>query len=574
MVLQMHKYLKQSCFLISSFWLCCWMILLAVTWLMPNHYAPWFAFHADAWIAMVLLLLFGLLIFRADGKLIWHSAVLLPIFLIGVIWGQYEFDMIPQFGIASVGCIYIFGFFLAMLMGSRWEIGSSKQILDVLFVAIGIASVFSVGLQLKQWLELDGMELWILRSDVKRPSANLGQPNQLGTLLIWGILSALWGLVREKINGWVALLAIVFFLFGIALTGSRTAWIGIVLLVFSAWWWRNLWHIKNKMPRAAIWLFFYFIVAIIFIDWWNYFYDIDVSYSKLDGVSGEYRLRIWRSLINAAVQKPWLGYGWGQVASAQMAVADQYFYSGGVYSYSHNLLLDLVLWFGIPFGLLVFMVLLVWMYKNFRAVNAPEDAVLIMFLMVIFNHAMLELPLYYGYFLLPVGLVVGALNVRLSAPILWVSNRWVLISLWMGAASLLSLVVRDYLQVEQSFRLLRMEWQNFKISRPRLPPDVLLLTQWRDYIRMARLDPMGKLSAADLDSMRAGIVVYPNFVIFNKLAISLALNHQPDEARLWLIRLCKVSPAQDCEAAKSIWAAQSSRHSEIAAIPWPVQKGD
>ncbi|PIW09923.1 MAG: polymerase, partial [Comamonadaceae bacterium CG17_big_fil_post_rev_8_21_14_2_50_60_13] len=65
-----------------------------------------------------------------------------------------------------------------------------------------------------------------------------------------------------------------------------------------------------------------------------------------------------------------------------------------VFSHSHNLFLDLVLWCGIPFGLFVSLYLIRWFWLRLRAVRCAEDAVLMLFLLVVGNHAMLELPLH------------------------------------------------------------------------------------------------------------------------------------------------------------------------------------
>ena len=290
--------------------------------------------------------------------------------------------------------------------------------------------------------------------------------------------------------------------------------------------------------------------------------------------SSDHRLLAWSIFIDAVGQRPFFGYGWNQTVLAQMAVATEHPHLHGVFVYSHNFFLDLVLWCGIPLGLSVSIFLLGWFWKRLCAVKTAEDAVFVIFLLVVANHAMLELPLYYAYLLLPVGLVMGALDTRLGARPVVMTGRLLGIGLWCVATTLLALLIRDYARVESSYQTLRLEWSHFKMTLPVAPPKVVLLTQWHDYIKFARMEPKAGLSTEELEWMRGLTGLYPGGVFFHKLATVLALNHQPDEAKLWLQRMCKVVPADDCTSVKTVWARQSIQYPEIAAIPWPVTTSD
>jgi hypothetical protein len=45
---------KQNVF--SPFWLVAWSVTCAISWLLPNHYRPWLAFHMDTWASMCMLI--------------------------------------------------------------------------------------------------------------------------------------------------------------------------------------------------------------------------------------------------------------------------------------------------------------------------------------------------------------------------------------------------------------------------------------------------------------------------------------------------------------------------------------
>lgn len=554
----------------TPFWLFSWCGALSVGWLLPNHYRPWIAFHSDVWIAAVLLLAFASVIWRSIGAMSLHRMTLAVALLIGVPGLQYGLGLIHQPGVAWISSVYLLGLFLTLLMGARWEVSNPGQLGDALFLAIGIAAIGLVGLQLQQWLQVDGLELWRLSGGSVRPSANIGQPNQLATLLLWGVLAAAWGLTRGRISGWVATLLVTYLLFGVALTGSRTAWIGVALLVVASWWWRSQWR-SARLPWVATGLGVYFVLCVLVQGWWH---ALDgAAPADLVRMSSELRPLAWAVFLDAAWQRPWFGYGWNQTALAQLAVATEHPPLHVVFSYAHNLFLDLILWCGIPLGLLVSASLVGWVWRSFRAVQSAESAVLLLLLLVVGNHAMLEMPLHYAYFLLPAGLVMGMLNTRLRVkPVLFVS-RWAAGLLWLAATVLLALIIRDYSRVEPSHENLRFEWQRIKVA-PIGPPDVILLTQWHDFVEFARYEPKAGLSQAELDRLRSIPELFSGALFVHKYASILALNQHPDEARLWLQRLCKVAPESECSAAKAIWAKQSLKHPEIAAIHWPVKMTD
>ena len=504
-----------------------------------------------------------------------HRITLLVIFLVLIPFVQYAFGVISLAGTAWVSVLYLLGFLLAILIGAYWESGSPGQFADGLFLAVGIAGLFSVGLQLQQWLVLGGLELWNMGGGQGRPHANLGQPNQLGTLLLWSLLGAAWGRVRKHIGAWTFLLMALYLLFGLALTGSRTAWVGVALLVTATWLWRRLWN-SPRWPWVISGLGLYFVFCVTSVGWLSsaWLGSLAPRVDMLSQTSAMDRLATWAAFIDAAWKSPFLGYGWNQGALAQTAVAAEHPHLHGAFSYSHNLFLDLVLWCGIPLGLLISVSLLFWFWMRLRAVRCAENAMLMLFLLVVANHAMFELPLYFAYFLLPVGMVVGGLNTRLGAQTIALVGRWTSFFLWLVTTTLLVIVIRDYLHVEKSYQTLRLEWQGFKRTIPTEPPDVLLLTQWRHYVDYARFEPKAGLGEEDLDWMRSITGLFPNIIFSHKLATILALNQRPEEASLWLKRMCNMAPEEQCQAVEKKWAKQSLEKTEIAGVPWPIKVPD
>jgi hypothetical protein len=184
------------------------------------------------------------------------------------------------------------------------------------------------------------------------------------------------------------------------------------------------------------------------------------------------------------------------------------------------------------------------------------------------NHAMLELPLHHAYVLLPFGLVMGALDQRLGiAPILQLPRAFAML-LWVTAFVLLSLIVRDYMRVERSYQALRFEWARIK-SPPAEIPDVLLLSQWRDFVGFVKQEPAKGLDEAELESLRRIAALNPGAATLQKLAVVLALNGRSDEAALWLRRMCNTAPKSQCELVRKAWLIDAKTTPEIAAVRWP-----
>ena len=78
----------------------------------------------------------------------------------------------------------------------------------------------------------------------------------------------------------------------------------------------------------------------------------------------------------------------------------------------------------------------------------------------------------------------------------------------------------------------------------KMPPEEL---QW-----------LGKLTASD-----------PSAGNFQKMASALVWNGNPDEARQWLRKACKLVSVSQCVAVKEAWANQALQDPRVAAVPWP-----
>ena len=558
----------------SPVWLVFWAGLLSLCWLLPVHFPPWSTFPADSWAAIMSLVATGALVVRRREKLVWHSFPCLVAALALLPWLQFFTGLLPYGGQAWMSSAYLLGLLLTVLVGANWELITPKQLVHGLFLAIGIASVVSVGLQLYTWLgqaEDGALGLWSLGQVGSRPSANLGQPNQLATLLIWGLMACLWAFLHKLLASPSALFTASFLLLGLAMTQSRTGLLAATTLLLAVWFWKRVWP-SQKLPFAATGLYFVFLLYAPLLRWLDGALllgqeSIRVRLSQ----QNEIRFTAWQLFSRAIMERPMFGYGWTEATSAQMAVAEQFPGLGVLFSHSHNLFLDLLLWCGLPVGLMVTVFLIRWFWYKFVSIRQSEDAVLFMLVLAVGIHALLEFPLQYAYFLLPTGLVIGVLNARLGARVIWVSPRWILAGLFLTAALVLGITLRDYAKVDTSYSQLRLEQSLLGQGRPPMggPPEVWTLTHLREWINMARAKPHAGMSQQALIDIDAIVVSYPSRSSVYQLAVALALNGEPEKARAWLAKLCKFTNVDECMLAKRSWAQDSLNDPRIAAVIWP-----
>ncbi len=556
----------------SSFWLGAWASTLSLAWLLPNHYPPWPSFHSDGWMATILLLASLVIAFRSKSVLQWDSSSLLSAVLIFIPFLQFSAGLIFFSGQAWTSTVYLLGLLAAILTGRRWEHSCPEQLANGLLLGIGIASVLSVHLQLQTWLGLIDtgiFDLWTMGLSGGRPYANMGQPNQLATLLLWALLACAWGYSQERIRAAVAGLLASFLLIGIALTQSRTAWLGLIFLVVGAWIWRKLWRSK-WVPWFSTGLFIIFWFYPLLLKEINILLLIDTSQSYFrEPMQGELRPLAWRIFLNGVHCQPWLGYGLTEVRSVQLDSAVDFPPLFGTFAQSHNLFLDLFLWLGLPLGFFVSGAI-IWRFVFFvRGVSNAKDAILVMFLGVVGIHAMLELPLHYAYFLLPTGLIIGVLNHRMGGKPLFTTPRWTLMGFLLLVSALLSIIVVDYFRVEASYQTARFELARIGTLPPGRPPEVVMLNQLREQITFMRYEPKEGMTPQELDWTQKIVSVYPSSGSIYKVAKALALNGQPVQAKLWLKRVCKVSSVEECNVIQRVWKLDSQSNPLIDAVKWP-----
>lgn len=523
-----------------------------------------------------LMLIAGVLVATKHALPVPRIAWLLLCLAVAVLIQTYS-NYIFLIGTGGVALAYLLGAVLCVVLGGSWQRGRPGQPLGALLTSVLIAGFLTIGLMLAQWIGVDdALDIWSMGSGSGRPFANFGQPNQAATFLLWALIAVAWLYTQAHVRAGVAITTAIFVLWGIALTHSRTAWLGLALLFFASWAWRRHWR-STKLPVIASVLMLCFAGMVLLISWLNSQFALNstLNVDDIGRMSAEIRPQAWVMFMDAVAKSPWTGYGNNQVAWAQMSVAQDHPGLHVTFSHGHNLFLDLVLWFGLPLGGLASVWLIAWFWRRVRGVHHADQTLPLLLILVMANHAMLELPLHYAYFLLPTCLLMGIASADESNasrnPTNSALHKLASVTMsicFVAAATLWVLIARDYLRVEQSYTDLRFELAHIQYKVRGTPPDVVLLNQWHDFIELARTEPEQLTSPDQLAKTRATVASLPSPGGFYKLARALALAHQSQEATQWLVRLCRMESEEQCQTVHAVWERDSTNEPLLLKVRW------
>ncbi|HZY17142.1 MAG TPA: Wzy polymerase domain-containing protein [Ramlibacter sp.] len=532
-------------------------LVMALGWLLPNHYKPWNTFHTSAWIAGALL---GLAFWRlaVAREPIRISGAALALLIAALIpSAQHAVGLQPLRGEVIVNSLYLAGFAGAFIIGEHWSRQRPGDAAGLVLMAACIAAVVSVGLQIYQWLghatNPEWRQFWIFPSGTRRPYANLGQPNQLGSLLLWGLLGTAWAWHKRWIRPGVAIGLAVLILFGVALCESRTALLTLTLLVVFLTLRRPAFVPRNA-ARVVQALYVWHLVCLFGLEPLNTLMGQQPELSMFARSAGDLRWSIWRMALDAALERPWLGYGWNHTNEAYLQVFPRHPQLADAYlEQSHNLVLDLMLWVGIPLAAVLVLLGSWYLWKLARSVSTMEQLLTAGALAVLLVHAMLELPLHHGYFLWPFALLAGSGAARLQWPSAARLPRTVAVAATVALATASAAVVHDYLQVASAFTELRFQLMRIGRNHDETPPPTLLLREWTDFIEMSRVPPKAGMTQAQIEHWKDLLIYNTSPLAFRKVVGAYALNGHPEQARYWAERSCAVLPPVQCKAVAKEW---------------------
>jgi len=340
----------------------------------------------------------------------------------------------------------------------RWpsagELARGWAVAAVLSSAMGLLQYFGEAARLGGWVHVPAY--------LGDALGNLRQRNQLATLTSIGAVAVLWwhrqGLRVGHAVWMLALLAA-----GNAATGSRTGLLQWLLLPVMS----LVWQIGSRQ-RAAPWSWPLLIWALLvyllsglalpqaLATWGGA--EVNSAMARMGDLDGcGSRSVLWRNVLYLISQRPWTGWGWGELKYAHYMTD----YPGprfcDILGHAHNLPLHLAFAFGIPAALVLCagLLALVLRARPWRVVRS-SDPLAWGVLAMVGLHSLLEYPLWYGPFQ-----VATLLSVLMLWP--WGTQTMqrdpiVLRAVGWCALALTLLIGGDYLRLRQIYLPADQRW--------------------------------------------------------------------------------------------------------------------
>lgn len=407
-----------------------------------------------------------------------------------------------------------------------------------------VAGVLSAVLGLLQYYgAAEGLAPFTTAPDVGQAYGNLRQRNQFATLISMALVAGLWlhadfgGRRRLAWWGGVGLLTL-----AAAASTSRTGllqWLAISAGAAGLAWGerRGKAVAVPRLPHPVGLLSLvpaYFVAASLLPMLAGPAVEDMLRRLREGAPEGHSRLLLWRNVLDLVAERPWGGWGWGELSFAHFS----HLYAGPrfveILDNAHNLPLHLAVELGIPVAVAVcagFMALVLgarpWRERD------PTRLMAWGVLGAVVLHSLLEYPLWYGPFQLVFGLCLGllwpaALAIDAVAP-----RRARPVAAHAVTALLMAMVAYtgwDYLRISQIY-LARAErlppWQDHTLEK--------LRASWlfADQVRFAELSltPVVRANAPAVNALAQGVLHFsPEPRVVAKLIESATLLDRDDEA--------------------------------------------
>lgn len=528
---------------VSNYLMSCAACLFVIAFLLPDHYPPLATFYQDmvSWLALLSALV-AISLFKPTRILVSPAMfVLLIIALIPIL--QYIFGIIFYFGDAILVFLYLAGFAVAVLVGFNWQQQSStKQIVcptDSLLACLFVAAIISSGIAAYQWLGLTQAGIWIV--DVPPGSGgngNLAQRNNLGSLLWMGLVATFYFWQRGLFSRYSVAIIGGFLVLGLALSQSRTPWITAGVAVF---WIFSQRHIIGKWREQLCWIIgfsvFYLLLTLLLLP--ALAGGLLLSHQEyLRSTEVGARQVMWESMVAAISSGPWWGFGWNQVTVAQFLVVHDFPVSTWT-EHSHNLFLDLLIWNGPIIGSVLIGLILVWTYRQVMATKTQQQFFGLWAIGCLAVHSLLEYPIEYAFFLIPLGLLIGIVEHKSGIQSYRIKySKVVGITVFAIGLVAISTLIIDYGFIKPKYEKLRFEAARFVDADKMLVPEgnIQWLTQVDTLMNFTAIAATENMSVKALEEMRQITARYPYPSSLYRYMLALGLNGHAGEAN----RLLKV----------------------------------
>jgi O-antigen ligase len=430
-----------------------------------------------------------------------------------------------------------------------------------------IAAVASSLIGMLQYVDLARhLSPWINIAPLGEAFGNLRQRNQLASLTNIGLLALMWlAALSPYRRAWMTagvVTAVVLLSAGNAATTSRTGLMQLLLITLLAVVWDRR-SFTRRIALCGVALASYLVAAVALPEMLEQVTG-QRGNSLLLRLSEEPRCLsrrvLWSNVLDLIAQKPWFGWGWGELDYAHFITL----YEGprfcDILDNAHNLPLHLAVELGMPAAMLLCGGIAFWVMRARPwAETDPTRQLAWGALALIGVHSLLEYPLWYGPFQMTAGLCLWLLwqghephdkaptdhEPRFSATVARIAVPTMILAGLAYAAWDYRRISQIYLPAEQR----AIAYRDDTIQK--------LRDSWlfRDQVRFADLTitPLTRGNAAWTYQTASELLHYsPEPRVVEKLIESAVLLDRDDEALVWLARYRAAFPAEHARWAKGL----------------------
>lgn len=526
--------------MVQSFLFFLSFIVLGLSFLIPTDATLWRTFLSEYLVFIAVFFIFISINFN-KVKL---PKIIIPILVFACIpLIQFALGQVYLWTIAIVSFFYLIIFSCAIIGAYSSENINKSKLMTYLCITFIVSGSVSIVMACSQWLNFYIQYLPTLGLIGSRPFANFGQPNHLSTFLFIGLVSIWYLYETNRLKSYLSFLIGLFFIFGIALTQSRTAWIVCLFIAFFYFLFKTRAQLKlNTLGFGSLFTSYIIFISTlpILTKVLEQLFQLDLTQTKdiiNRASSGHERLSLWQQSWDLIFLQPWQGYGWNQVGVSIVENIDT-FYWGLWYTSSHNIVLDIFLWVGIPLGVLILAYVCWLLYILLIHAKSKEAYLSLMMMLPIMAHASLEYPLSYSYFLLPLGLLLGIALADIRYLKFFELNKIFSSILLFIYATCLAVVWQEYvnsLADQSKAKILALERMVKKdVNSLTISNKYYLLTSLEFHAIWVALDAKKKYSVEELNKFESFVKVNPSEYNLLKLTQIYWVNENYNKANLYL----------------------------------------
>lgn len=375
---------------------------LALATLIPFHYSPQTVFFPEFVMAAVL--------FAACWRPHPEGRPMSPLILSVLGFAALATVFWPGRTAGMGYPVYLALALLAYVCGGQSRDSSQPELISYGLLLAALLQSLAGVIQLAGW-NPGGL---VMQKLYLQAFGNIGQANHYGDLVFLGLASLCFLYGRRLLSAPVMLGLVAWLALAAAASASRSVWLYTAVFLMLGGWtqWRGDTQARQT-GRALLVVVVVSIMAQMLVGYGHVLEVFGVT-SSLDragdaGSNGQ-RLYNWHAAWLAIQQHPWLGQGPGSFYKASI---DAMFVTAPASfpkfaEHAHNLPLNLAAEFGVPMALLLCAAMAFWALRHLLR---PASAISVWALAcvgVVAAHSMVEYPLWYLYFMVPVGLCMGA----------------------------------------------------------------------------------------------------------------------------------------------------------------------